>query len=143
MEQGAFGRGFGMGPGREMGLRIGGPEESLVAVAAEQLGLERTELIAELQSGKTLAKVITSHGSDLAKVLESFLTERQAELAERVTNGQITQEQADNLLATMRTNATTRLEQSWIGRGNRQGFVDQDGDGVCGYTGIGRGSRRQ
>ena len=26
------------------------------------------------------------------------------------------------------------------GRGNRAGFVDEDGDGVCDYFGIGRGS---
>jgi hypothetical protein len=126
-----------------MGLGIGGPEESLVAVAAEQIGVERTELIAELQSGKTLAEVITAHDGDPAKVLESFLAKRQADLAELVTSGQITQEQADNLLATMRTNATIRLEQSGIGRGNGQGFVDQDGDGVCDHAGIGRGSQGQ
>ena len=143
MEQGAFGRGFGMGPGRGMGLGIGGPEESLVAVAAEQVGLDRTELIAELQSGKTLAEVITTHGGDPAKVVESFLAERQADLAELVASGQISQEQADSLLATMRANAPARLEQGWIGRGNGQGFVDQDGDGVCDYAGTGRGGRGQ
>lgn len=140
--QGNLERGFGMGPGRGMGLRIGGPEGSLVAVAAEQLGLERTELMAELQGGKTLAEVITAHNGDPAQVVETFLAERQAKLAELVANGRISQEQADSLLATMAANATARLEQAWIGRGNGQGFVDQDGDGVCDHAGQGgRGGR--
>lgn len=144
---GQFGPGYGMMGGRMsgngLGLGIGGPEESLVAVAAEQVGLERTELIAELQSGKTLAEVITAHGGDPAQVVESFLAERQANLAELVASGKITQEQADSLLATMRANATARLEQGWIGRGNGQGFVDKDGDGVCDHAGTGRGGRGQ
>ena len=135
--------GNGMGQGRGMALGIGGPEASLVAVAAEQLGLERTELIAELQSGQTLAEVITGHNGDPAKIVETFLTQRQADLAELVASGQITQAQADSLLATMRANATARLEQGWSGRGNGPGFVDQNGDGVCDHIGTGRAAQGQ
>lgn len=134
--QGAFGRGAGPG------LRIGGPEESLVAVAAGQLGLTQAEVVAELQGGQTLAEVIAAHNGDPEQVVTAFLATRSEKLAELVANGQITQEQADTWLATMTENATARLSQAWSPRGNEQGFVDADGDGACDYLGSGqRGGR--
>ncbi len=138
--QGTFGPGYGMGPGgggRGAGLGLGGPENSLVAVAAEQLGLEPAQVIAELQAGKTLAEVITAHNGSPEQVVEVFVTSRQAQLAELVASGQITQEQADSMLVTIRENATARLNQAGLGRGDGQGFVDEDGDGVCDHAGSG------
>jgi hypothetical protein len=144
-DRGTFGPGAGMmqqerGNGYGLGIRLGGPEESLVAVAAGQLDLTRAEVIAELQGGQTLAEVITAHNGDPAQVVETFLAGRGEQLAELVANGQISQEQADTWLATMQENATARLSQAWSPRGNGQGFVDEDGDGVCDNCGLGRGN---
>ena len=63
MFEGDFGPRFGMGPGggwgrmMRMGGRWGGPENSLISIAAEKLGMTTDELIAELQAGKTIADV--------------------------------------------------------------------------------------
>jgi len=145
-----FGRGARPGPGNAnapqfgLGLRWGGPENSLVAVAAEQLELTRTDLISELQSGKTIADVAAEKDVALDTIVEAFVAPRAEQLAAQVDNGQLTQEQADTMLATMRANVTARLSEDWSPRGPGlgQGFVDQDGDGVCDNAGSGRGPGR-
>jgi hypothetical protein len=137
-----FGPRFGMGPDNGLmaglGGRSGGPETSLVAVAAETLGLTRTELVAELQSGKTIAGGGRTWGGrgNHCRHLSGPRVER---LAELVANGQLTQEQADTILATMRANVTARISAEWSPRGPGQGYglgyTDADGDGVCDYCG--------
>jgi hypothetical protein len=120
---------FGMGP------RWGGSSGSLITVAAEQLGLTPTELVAELQSGKTIAQVAEEKGVAVETIVEAFVALRAERLAELVANGQLTQEQADAMLAAMRANVTARLSEAWTPRGPGQGtgpgYADQDGDGVC------------
>lgn len=132
------------GQGARLGLGSGGPENSLVAVAAEQLELTRTDLISELQSGQTIADVAAEKGVALDTIVEAFIAPRAEQLAAQVANGQLTQEQADVMLATMRANVTTRLSEDWSpqGPGLGQGFVDEDGDGVCDNAGTGRGPER-
>lgn len=128
---------FGIGP------RWGGPDNSLVVVAAEQLGLTPTELITELQSGKTIAQVAAEHNVVLDTIVDAFLASRAEWLTEQVANGQLTQEQADALLASMKANVTARLNQEWsppgFGQENCPGFVDEDGDGICDHAGSGQG----
>ncbi len=120
---------------------MGGPGSSLVAVVAEQLGMAQADLIAELQAGKTMAEVITEQGGDIEAIIDVFMASRQERLETMVENGRITREQADAMLAVMRTNVTERLTSAWSaqGRGNGQGFVDEDGDSVCDHAGQGRG----
>jgi hypothetical protein len=138
-----FGPRFGIGPDNGLmaglGGRWGGPETSLVAVAAETLGLTRTELVAELQSGKTIAEVAAEHEVAVETIVDTFLAPRTERSAELVANGQLTQEQADTILATMRANVTARISAEWSPRGPGQGYglgyTDADGDGVCDYCG--------
>lgn len=145
-----FGRGARLGSGNAdaprfgLGLRWVGPESSLVAVAAEQLGLTRSELISELQSGQTIAAVAAGKNVALETIVEAFIAPRAEQLAALVDNGQLIQEQADTMLTTMRANVTTRLSEDWPprGPGQGQGFVDEDGDGVCDNAGTGRGPGR-
>jgi hypothetical protein len=127
-----------------LGFGWGGPEHSLVAVAAEQLGLTRADLISELQSGQTIADVAAEKSVALDTIVEVFIAPRAEQLATQVNNGQLTQEQADAMLATMRANVTARLSEDWTPRGPGlgQGFVDEDGDGVGDNAGAGRGPGR-
>jgi hypothetical protein len=128
MYNGDFGPGFGMGPGggpgRMMGLggnQWGGPENALIAVAAEELGLTRQELIAELQGGKTIADVAAEKNVAVETIVDAFLAPRAERLNELVANGQLTQEQADTQLAQMKTNVTERINQPWPSQGSRWG----------------------
>lgn len=128
--------GYGLsGRGSGRGGLWGGPDSSLVAVAAETLGLERTALVAELNAGKTIADVAQTQGVALDAIVEAYLAPRAAALAQAVADGRISQAQADTMLATMEANVLTQLSapHSVTPRGNGAGlgYVDADGDGVC------------
>jgi hypothetical protein len=119
-----------------MGGRWGGPQSSLVATAAQVLKLNQTDLIAELNAGQTLAQVAQAHGSSASALAEPWLAARQQTLSQAVTAGQMTQAQADTMLANMKANVATQLNSTWTpkGRGGGLGFVDTNGDGVCDYN---------
>ena len=130
----------GMGPmqGRRGGM--GGRQQSLVAVAAQQLGVNQADLVVQLQGGKTIAQVASEKNVALDTIVNAFVATRQARMAQAVAAGRMTQAQADAMLATMRANVTARLSQPWSpqGPGAGTGFTDQNGDGVCDYAGSGR-----
>lgn len=116
-----FGPRFGMGQGGGMmggmGGRWGGPEDSLISIAAEKLGMTTTELVTELQSGKTIAAIAQEKNVTLDTIVEAMVAARTERLTEMVTNGQLTQEQADAMLAMMKANITTKLSEAWSPRG--------------------------
>lgn len=127
------GNGNGYGPGGRGGW--GGPDSSLVAVAAEALGMDSAALVAELNSGKTIADVAQAKGVALDKIVDAFLAARAEALAQSVADGRLTQAQADTMLATMDANVTAQLSAPHTvtprGSGTGAAFVDADGDGVC------------
>ncbi len=131
-----MGRRGGMGG---MGAQNGGQQQSLVAVAAQQLGLERADLLAQLQGGKTIAQVADERHVALDTIVNAFVATRQARMAQAVANGRMTQAQADAMLATVRATATARLSQPWSpqGPGAGAGYADANGDGVCDNAGRG------
>lgn len=116
-----FGPRFGMGQGGGMmggmGGRWGGPEDSLISIAAEKLGMTTTELVTELQSGKTIAAIAQEKNVTLDTIVEAMVAARTERLTEMVTNGQLTQAQADAMLAMMKANITTKLSEAWSPRG--------------------------
>jgi hypothetical protein len=138
-----YGPGGGRGPGGNRpgyGQGMGGPQQSLVAVAADTLGLTQADLVTELRSGKTIAQVAADKQVALDTIVDAFVATRAEQLDAAVAAGRITQAQVDAQLATVRSNVTARLSQPWSpqGNGSGAGFVDQDGDGVCDYAGSGR-----
>ena len=127
-----------MGRRGGMGSQMGGPQQSLVAIAAQQLGIEQAELIAQLQGGKTIAQVASEKNVPLDTIVNAFVATRQARMAQAVANGRMTQAEADAMLAALRANVTARLRQPWSPQGPGTGYTDADGDGVCDYAGNGR-----
>jgi hypothetical protein len=95
-----FGR-MGRHGGRMMGRGLmGGPGGCVgdQGTLAEQLGMTTDELAAELKAGKTIDEIAEEKGVDLqAARLEAM----KKELAQRVADGEITQEQADWMLQGM------------------------------------------
>jgi hypothetical protein len=127
--------------------QMGGPQQSLIAVAADRLGMPQADLIAQLQSGKTIAQVAGEKNVALDTIVNAFVATRQARMAQAVAAGRMTQAQVDAMLATMRVNVTARLSQPWSpqGPGAGTGYVDANGDGVCdnaGSGGMGTGRMR-
>lgn len=111
----------------------GGPQNSLMAVAAKTIGIDQIALAAELNTGKTIAAVAAAHGVAVSKIVDAFIAPHIVRWNQAVTAGTITQAQADTFLATLKTNVTTRLNTPFTpqGLGFGAGFVDANGDGVC------------
>ncbi|MBI5305634.1 MAG: hypothetical protein HY868_26125 [Chloroflexi bacterium] len=113
------GAAFAQGPtttmpalGRTLGLYgggLGGPENSLVAVAAKAFGMDLNALIAELNTGKTIADVAQAKGVALAKIVDEFVALRAQSLQAAVDAKRITQAQADAALAQIKTQVQTDL----------------------------------
>jgi hypothetical protein len=136
--------GAGCGMGMRGGMEPIGPANSLVAVAAEKLGMTQADLVAQLHSGKTIAQIATDKNVALTTIVDAFIAPRKAHLETLVANGQLTQAQMDTMLATMQANVTARLNQPGTpqGCGPGAGFVDANGDGVCDHAGSGRMGNR-
>lgn len=111
--------------------QMGGADESLVAVAAKQLGMTQVDLATALKAGKTIADVAREKSVDPAKIVEAFVAEKMADRQGMVTSGRWTQAQLDTMTAMMKANVLQKLSQPFTVQGNCAGFVDQNGDGVC------------
>ena len=119
---GPMGRG-GDGPGGR-GMGLGG--EGLAAVA-EVLGLTEAELRTALQGGQTLAEVAASEGVEVQTVIDTLVTAAGVHLAEHVTAGDLTQEEADAKLAELTTRITDAVENGGPFGGGRGGEMGPRG----------------
>ena len=125
--------GGGTGPGYGLAVKgaWGGPEHSMVAVAAEALDMEQADLVAELQSGKTLAEVAEANNVAVQDLVDAFLAPRAEFIAQAVADGKITQADADAMQARMQAMVTAKTAQPW----------EMNGDGTCDGTGMGSGQQ--
>jgi hypothetical protein len=73
------------------------PIRALVDLVVEETGLEAREILSEMREGVSLADIITANGGDVSSIIEAA-TER---INWALTEGQITQEQADRLLGNL------------------------------------------
>lgn len=127
---------MGQMPPTGAGPRMGGPQASLVSVAADKLGMTQADLVAQLRANKTIADVAAEKNVAPAVIVDAFIAPRVVQLNAAVAAGTLTQAQADAMIAAMRTNVTAQLSQPWNPRGPGDGtpgdnFVDANGDGVC------------
>jgi polyhydroxyalkanoate synthesis regulator phasin len=108
------GPGFGRGPGGR-GANL--------EVAAEALGVTVEDLRTALRDGKTIAEVAEEKGVDKQKVIDALVAEAETKIAEAVTDGKITQEQADERLEKL----TERIT-SFVDEGGPRAHRDGEGD---------------
>jgi hypothetical protein len=124
-----MGRGFDkFGPG------MFGRGDNLVSLAADALDLSLTDLLTELQDGKTIADVAGEKGVDTQVIIDAYTAQLKENLDEAVTEGRITQNQADYQLEQAVERVTQQLENTWSdafrgGRhgGGRMGFPELGG----------------
>jgi hypothetical protein len=121
---------------------LGGPDDSLVAIAAKTLGIDQAALVSTLTSGKTIADVAKDKGVALDKIVDAVIAERAEHLTAAVAAGRMTQAQVDAMLARMRVMITAQLSAPFTprGYGPGTGFVDANNDGVCDNCGMADGS---
>lgn len=114
----AYGQGYGMAVGMNSAENgsWAGPQHSLVAVTASILGMNQADLVAELQS-KTIAQVAQEKGVATDTIVNAFLAPRVEALTSAVEARRLTQAQADQMLATMKTHVTEQLNEVWTPAG--------------------------
>lgn len=115
--RGGQGDGAG-GLGRGMGL----------TTIATALKMTEADLQSALQLGKTVAALATEKGVALQSVVDALVAEQKTRLAQAVTNGRLTQAEADAKLAELQSQLPTRLSTVFTprmggpGRGMPGGF---------------------
>jgi polyhydroxyalkanoate synthesis regulator phasin len=101
-------RGFDFAPqfGRGPGFGERGPMQGvqLMDAAAEALGMSADDLMAELKDGKSLADVAEAKGISVEKLTSDLLGQVKAQLDGLVSDGKLTQEQADNIYVQTESN---------------------------------------
>ena len=119
-------RGGGHGRGGGMGLEA----------AADALGMTvddlRTALAAE---GTTLADVAAAEGVDTATLIDALVAEHTARITPAVTDGRITQEEADEKIAALPEHVAAQIEQE-MGPGHGPGHGHGGGHGRHGAEGM-------
>lgn len=163
----AQGPGSGYGPGNgpmhgdgygPAGPALGGTN-SVISLVAEQLGIDRFDLMAQLMDGATVADLAADNGVDLDALVDAVVAARADRLNAAVDAGQLTEEDAQARLETMRAQLTERFTQEWTMQSRLQlhaddmlhlqmhNYADADGDGICdnmngaGFQGMGMRGR--
>ncbi len=93
----------------EARVRIG-----VLRLASQETGLTPREIVQEIRSGKSLGQVLTENGVDTATFIETAVSTLQERLNQAVTNGRLTQEQADQRVTEFRDRLTERINQAGV-----------------------------
>jgi polyhydroxyalkanoate synthesis regulator phasin len=114
---GGHGGGHGGGPGGGNGL----------AAAATALGMSEDDLRTALQAdGATLASVAEDKGVAVDTLIDALVTAAQESITQAVTDGDLTQEQADERLADLETRITDRVNSTGDDRPHRPADSEDD-----------------
>jgi membrane peptidoglycan carboxypeptidase len=105
--------GHGRGPGLE--------------VAATALGIDADALRTEIESGKTIADVAADKGVDVQTVIDAIVADMQNHLTEAVTDGRLTQAEADARAADATEHATALVNGEAPGRPDGTGPGQEGG----------------
>ena len=99
--------------GQKLGGRCG-------VVAAQYLGINRSTLRSELNSGRSLAQIAASTpGRSVEGLRAAITTAARKRLAQAVSKGWITSEEARERLDDLPGRVDALLERSWVGVANR------------------------
>jgi hypothetical protein len=79
----------------------GGHVRELVQLIAEEAGLQPREVLRQLRNGATLADLITANGGDVQAVSDAVVASATARIEAAISNGRITRERADQMLANL------------------------------------------
>ncbi len=83
----------------------------MLATVAEVIGITADELKTELSASDevSIADVAANHGVDVDTVIEALVTARSEHLAQKVADGELTQDEADERLAELETKITEKV----------------------------------
>ena len=119
----------------------GGKMGAHLEAAATALGMTSDELKTALADGSSLADVAASKNVAVQKVIDAIVADEKAEIAQAVTDGKLTQAQADALQAKVVEHVTAIVNGEHpaplFGRGGHGGRGDHGGHGGHGHDGTG------
>jgi hypothetical protein len=109
--------GFWGGHGRRMGgpHMSGETKQAMLDAAAQTLNISTDELLTQLRSGQTLEQLAQAQGTTVEAVTEAALAAARTQLDEAVSDGTLTQEQANEIYAHLQQHGLRMLE--FRGRG--------------------------
>jgi uncharacterized protein (DUF433 family) len=117
-----------------------------IEVAAETIGIEPSELLAEVRDGATIAEVAEDHGVDPQDVIDAIATEQRERLDQAVEDGLLTQDEADERAADLEERAADLVNGEldmpmWghgplVGHPGMWGFADGPLAAAAGAIGI-------
>jgi len=100
-----------------------------LSVAASTIGVSEDDLKSALQSGQSIADVANAHGVDPQTVIDALVADAQQHLADDVSSGRLTQDQADQISAGLATHITDAVNHAGLGGGPGGGGCPGMGDG--------------
>ncbi len=113
-------------PGTTLGTRLGsrlgalrqgqmfeGRQRPLLQAIMDATRLSRADLLADLRGGKSLSDVITENGGDVDTIIAQAVAAETAQINTAVTNGRLTQAQADKLIAALQPLYENVLSGEW------------------------------
>ena len=107
----------------------------ILAAAAEALGITEAELVAELQSGKSIKQVADAKNKDIDTVIAKMTAAMKAHLDEEVASGEHTQAEADAKLAEFKTRVTEMVNKTGLPqRGGKGGPEGRGGHGPAKFA---------
>ena len=112
------------GPGHGPGIKADAAE------IAAALGMTAEELKAGHEAGKSLATMASEQGVDVQKVIDVLVANAQERLAEAVTDGKLTQAQADEKAADLQARMTELVNRTPPADGERRGHGPHRGPGM-------------
>ena len=121
--------GGGFRGGRGFGGRAGG-----LQAAATYLGISTTDLFTDIRSGKSLAQIANStSGKSASGLIDAMVAAQEQQISAAVKSGRLTQAQADQLTANVKSRVTAMVNGTGFGGppggGNGFGFGQGGGGG--------------
>ena len=109
---------FRPGPGGPAGPgprgMFGGPGGASLATVAKELGISEADLLTALQAGKTVADVAKEKNVALDKIVNAIVAQMSENLKKAVSDGRMTQAQADKMLADLKASLPQRLSEKLL-----------------------------
>ncbi len=90
-------------------------------IAAETVGIDTTDFVKTMREGQTPAEIAIANNSNGQAIVDAIVADAAERLAQAVTDGKLTQEEADARLAEIRAKATTWVEHGWPERDKKPG----------------------
>ena len=119
------------GPGHGGGPADGVNRPNDVAVAAGVLNMSESDLRTALQGGKSISQVASDKGVDVQKVIDALVAADTKAIDQAVTDGKLTQAQADQLKSNLATHVQDEVNRTGFGGGPGGPGDHGRGDGVA------------